>query len=85
MASSHLAHWVDRWVKFSRRVCLVGFSLGADVVWNAVRQVDKRHWPMIDIVLICGATPGNDDGRSLVRLRHLLFGRECLVFGETLP
>lgn len=58
MASSHLAHWVDRWCNSSRRVCLVGFSLGADVVWNAVRQVDKRHWPMIDIVLICGATPG---------------------------
>jgi hypothetical protein len=54
-AADHLAVWIRRWTLSGRRVLLVGFSLGAYVVWEAVKKSDRSCWPLLDVVLVSGA------------------------------
>lgn len=54
-ASDHLATWLSRWSSSGRRALLVGFSLGASVVWQAIRKTPKRHWGLFDVVFVSGA------------------------------
>lgn len=54
-ASDHLATWLSRWASSGRRTLLVGFSLGASVVWQAIRKTPRRHWGLFDVVLVSGA------------------------------
>jgi hypothetical protein len=54
-ASQHLATWLSRWAMSGRRTLLVGFSLGASVVWQAIRKSPKRYWGFFDVILVSGA------------------------------
>lgn len=54
-AAEHLAVWLGRWTSSGKKVLLVGFSLGAYVVWEAVKRTDRSAWPMLDVILISGA------------------------------
>lgn len=54
-ASHHLATWLSRWSSSGRRTLLVGFSLGASVVWQAIRKTPKRYWGLFDVILVSGA------------------------------
>lgn len=51
----HLAEWVRRWCSDGRSVMLVGFSLGASVVWEAAKLLPDDLRGRVDLVLISGA------------------------------
>lgn len=53
-ASEYLAEWVKRWTSSGRSVTLVGFSLGAHVVWQAAQRVASDK---LTVVLLLGALP----------------------------
>lgn len=61
VASEHLRSWILRWCRAGQRVMLVGFSLGAQVVCDAVRRLPKELAHLVDVVLVCGAVADTDE------------------------
>lgn len=59
-ASSFLVRWVSRWVRSGKSVYLVGFSLGARVVFDAASQLDPYFQPRVSVFLIAGAVDSAD-------------------------
>lgn len=63
-ASIHLSGWLRRWCSSGRRVTVVGFSLGAFVVWEAAKLLPERDREKLDLIFISGAmVDGPDEWR----------------------
>lgn len=55
-ASRHLSSWLERWTETSDLdVVLVGFSLGAEVVWRSVRNLPPDRLRSVTMILVSGA------------------------------
>ena len=87
--SRYLAHWIRRWSEGEREILLVGFSLGAYVVWEAVREATKSGpRKNIDVILLQGAIadkPATWDATDRIRRLVNVYSREDAVLRRLYP
>lgn len=61
-ASKHLSSWLNRWVEASDlEVVLVGFSLGAEVVWRAIKDIPTQKLRSVTVILVSGAVSSSPE------------------------
>lgn len=66
-ASRHLSYWLGRWTETSDLdVVLVGFSLGAEVVWRSVRSMPPNRLGSVTMILVSGAVSSSPGAWSFL-------------------
>lgn len=61
IAADFLVPWLERWIRAGREVLIVGFSLGAYIAWEAVKQVSPELRSKIEVVFISGSLADRPD------------------------
>lgn len=88
VASKYLADWLVRLSRSGKNILIVGFSLGAYVAWQAVRQVPDDLKANIEVIMLSAAVPDrHDTWTGMEHLRRVInaFSYDDLVLKYLYP
>ncbi len=69
VAADYLASWLERMARAGKNILIVGFSLGAYVAWNAIRQLPDELKGQIELIMLSAAV--GDRQEAWTGVEHL--------------